>query len=313
MATAGRGGTGAEGGRDTAGGMGGATPGGTTGQVSAGHGGAGSGGSSDAGRSGAAGSASDGFVTTIPHPTEREQEILAPLGTDDATIEGTSGTDLTALERRVHRAKAYVLCRCGLSPDMPPDDPDMVEGCAAAETDVSYLGRPGTSRCIDEGMASVPGFEDYVRCLIVSYRDYGIALQRNCTNPGEEVPLQQACERSEEIEALFNGCWFAYYCADDERVDGSRCDQIVQCSDQSDELGCFDLLGRDWFWCDGELLHPADVCRPGGCGLEKVPPVCEPAASDRYLCNDGVEVSVDTVCDRTFDCADGSDERYCVK
>lgn len=55
--------------------------------------------------SGGAGADSDSS-TTIPHPSEREKELLAPLETDDATIDATSGTELLALGRSVGLAKA---------------------------------------------------------------------------------------------------------------------------------------------------------------------------------------------------------------
>ena len=86
---------------------------------------------------------------------------------------------------------------------------------------------------------------------------------------------------------------------------------------QSDELGCFDVTGRDWLWCEGRLMSPGLVCSAPnfgeGCGLEMIPPICDPAVPDRYLCNDGGQVSAEVVCDRVFDCADGSDERYCAR
>jgi hypothetical protein len=118
---------------------------------------------------------------------------------------------------------------------------------------------------------------------------------------------------SPEATVLFDQCMSALYCADDSRIVGLRCDSAIECSDQSDELGCFAIAGRDWFWCDPELMRPRDVCRDFGCGLEKTPPVCDPARKDVYLCNDGGEVSVESACDRASDCSDASDERYCFK
>ncbi len=320
---AGAGGGGAEGGEgDVTGGSAGSSAPGSGGQGTAGQGGAGRGGTAqggagsgstagDAGRSGDAGSAG-GFVTKIPNPSEREKEVLAPLGTDDATIDAASGTDLTALARPVGTARGYAICRCALSPTMPPGDELLVEQCAAEETGIRFLTRPDQARCIEEGMAGVPGFEEYLRCLTKWARDDGLAWELVCTNP-DHVPVSNTCERSVEASSLIDGCAFVTYCADGTRVSGSRCDQAIQCVDQSDELGCFEVWGKDWFWCDGELMTPSDVCRFGTCGLEKMPPVCDPMRPDRYLCNDGGEVGVETVCDRAFDCADGSDERYCVK
>jgi hypothetical protein len=180
----------------------------TDGADTAANGGAGRSGSNQAGRSGEAGSAGSDSSTTIPHPSEREKELLAPLGTDDATIDATSGTELMALGRSVGVAKAYVLCRCGLSPEKTPEDPGRVELCAAAETDVSVLGRPGTPRvCLEEGLGDVPGFEDYVRCMTKQYRDDGNAIQRACTNLRDYEPPSARCEPSKEVEMLISRCW----------------------------------------------------------------------------------------------------------
>jgi hypothetical protein len=173
-------------------------------------------------------------------------------------------------------------------------------------------------------MGDVPGFEDYVRCLTKWYRDDGSAIERACTHLRDWEPLSERCERSKEVEKLISRCWWAHDCANGEHAEGDRCNLLFECLDESDELGCFDVKGRDWLWCDGKLMSPDFVCRgPGcdhggtctgeGCGLKMTPPVCDPAVPDRYLCNDGGAVSAEVVCDRVFDCADGTDERYCAR
>jgi hypothetical protein len=300
---------------------------GTTGGAEAGQGGAQAGGTpggsgtgatgGDAGRSGSpgsAGSAGSGWTTTIPNPSDDEKELLAPLGTDDATIDGTSGTDLTSLGRRIGTARGYAMCRCAFSPDMPPEDPNELDSCVVEETGLRFLTVPSYRRCIDEGMAEVPGFEDYVRCQLKWIRDDGKEWQTSCVEPTvEHVWPDYACPRSPEVSTFIDGCALVYYCADGARVAGSRCNATFECTDQSDELGCFAERGKDWFWCDGTLVEPGSVCRDGDCGVDKVPPVCDTNRPEDYLCNDGSVVRAQTVCDRVFDCPDGSDERYCVK
>jgi hypothetical protein len=164
-------------------------------------------------------------------------------------------------------------------------------------------------------MAAVPGAEEHLRCRIKWVRDDGPEWVSMCWNP--EVPWappEESCTASPEATLLSEQCRSVVYCAGGSRVQGGRCDRRIECSDQSDELGCFPFTGRDWFWCDPELMEPRDVCRYGGdCGLEKTPPVCDPMRPETYLCDDGGEVSVETVCDRAQDCADASDERYCFK
>ena len=127
------------------------------------------------------------------------------------------------------------------------------------------------------------------------------------------MPAPLSCGEPPELTLLVNECELVTYCANDERVDGRRCDQTVQCADQSDELGCFEETGHDWFWCDPQLFRASDICRDTSCALEKTPPVCDPGRPERYLCDDGSDVDVYVVCDRSADCPDGSDERYCVK
>jgi hypothetical protein len=318
-APAGSGGTSAEGGEGNAtGGTSGVTTAGSAGQgvggqAGAGQGVAGAGAPGDGGSSGATGSAGGGWSTTIPHPSDREKEILAPLGTDDATIDGATGSDLTALANSVGLARGYAMCRCTFTPNMPPQD-GFVEDCATAETGTYFLSTPDGVRCIEEEMAKEPGVVEYVRCVSKWTRDDGRLWQEQCVDPGAaHVGPPWTCAPSPEVTALVEGCSSAHYCADGTRGAGHRCDQVFQCADESDELGCFDVNGRDWFWCDGELVTPFDVCRYGRCGIEKVPPVCAEGQPDVYLCNDGGTVTVGKVCDRAFDCGDGSDERYCVK
>jgi hypothetical protein len=274
-------------------------------------GGAGSG--NEAGVAGNAAGAG-GAVPELPGANDREREILAPLATDDATIDAATGGDLIALGRAIGAARGYAMCRCAHSPDMPPADvEELLRGCASDETGLRELARPDEARCIEEGVVVLPAAADYLRCRIKLVRDDAPQWVSRCSDPDFPWVPTGTCMPSAEAEMLFQRCWGALYCADGASVQGGRCDGTLECSDQSDELGCFAHVGYDWFWCESELMHPFDVCREGTCGIEKTPPVCDPGRPSVYLCDDRSEVSVELVCNRAADCPDGSDERYCFK
>jgi hypothetical protein len=318
-ASAGTAGSGMEGGapNETGGtaGVGGAgTPatGGNAGAASGGMSGlaGGAGHGNTAGLGGNAG----GTIPDLPGASDREREILAPLATDDATIDATSGGDLIELARAVGAARGYTMCRCSQSPSMPPADVEQVlSSCGVEESGFHELSRPDASRCVEEGMAVLPAVEEYLRCRIKWIRDDSSQWASQCETPGVPWKPAEYCTASPETATLLQQCELVVYCEDDTRVSGSRCDRDLDCSDQSDELACFEIVGHDWFWCDPELVSPWEVCRNVTCGLAKTPPVCDPDRPDVYLCNDGAEVSVESVCNRESDCPDGSDERYCFK
>jgi hypothetical protein len=298
----------AGGGEPAAGGLGAAAGGGNA----SGFGGM-SGSGAMAGVGVTAGSGGDRASPELPAESTREREILAPLATSDGAIDGANGDELFELARAIGLANGYALCRCGLSPSMPPADiEDVLRTCASVAA-VGFLLDPDESRCLEDGAADVPGFFDHLRCWSKSTRDHAFHWARRCTEPEFEVPPAFPCEPSPEVDEFKNACRLTIYCADDTPIQGFRCDQRFDCSDQSDEHGCFESGGYDWFWCDPELVYPPDLCRAGTCGLEKEPPVCDPMQPDSYLCDDRSVVSSNVVCDRNFDCPDNSDERYCVK
>jgi hypothetical protein len=327
-ATAGSAGTGMEGGapNETAGtaGVGGAgtqATGGSAGtQATGGSAGAESGGMSGLGggaghgNTAGLGGSAGGTIPDLPGASDREREILAPLATDDATLDATSGGDLIELALAVGAARGYTMCRCVQSPTMPPADIEqMLRSCAAEESGIRELSRPDEARCIEEGMATLPAAEEYLRCRIKQIRDDVPNWVNRCSDPDAPWIPPESCTASPETTMLLQQCQFVVYCGDGTRVSGSRCDRDLNCSDQSDELGCFETTGYDWFWCDPDLVGPWEVCGDGACGLEKTPPVCDPDRPNVYLCNDGGEVSVESICNRESDCPDGSDERYCFK
>jgi hypothetical protein len=316
------GGMGAEGGApDTPGGAGGAVQGGAAGRVGAGGsdggappagsaGSAGRGGSP--GSSGSAGSAGSAGSVTLPHQNEEETAILAPLATDDETIDVASGTALIDLMEGIGFARGYTMCRCIRSPDEPPAD-DALDDCATEESGLYFLRTDDANRCVLEKMGELPELVDYLRCWAKWMRADGIEWTGLCEDPDvEHVGPSSSCERSPEIGSALEVCQHAFYCADGTVASDSRCDGRIGCEDESDELSCFEDRGYDWYWCDGTLIYPTDVCR-GACEIQTDPPVCDPERSERYLCNDGGEVDVASVCNRTFECEDGSDERYCFK
>jgi hypothetical protein len=312
-------GTGTEGGAPSETGgsapVGGAGTPATGGSGTAGNGGvSGLGGSAGAGNgAGTAGSTAPA-IPELPGASEREREIVAPLGTDDATIDATTGGDLLELGLAIGAARGYAMCRCAWSPDMPPMDvEEVLRGCGGEESGLRELVPKDSARCFEEGMASLPAAEAYLRCRIKWSRDDAAKWVDLCSNPEVQPVPAEFCEASPETQRLLDDCQFAVYCADGVRVEGRRCDFGIDCADQSDELGCFETSGRDWFWCDPELEHPSVVCHSNTCGLEKTPPVCDPDRPNVYLCDDRSEVSVESVCNRASDCPDGSDERYCFK
>jgi hypothetical protein len=284
-------------------------PGGSAGSSSGGAGGSGLGGAAFGGAAGRSG------PPDIPGATDREREILASLGTDDATLEATSGAALIDLAEAISLARGYAMCRCTLTPDMPPEDFEDTLDCAREERGLRYLNRPDEARCMEEGSSGVPGFDAALRCQVRWLLEDGNTWMSTCFTPGLPwMPPSGTCMDPPEVISLAEECLYVTYCASGERVTGLRCDQAVQCPDESDELGCFDVRERDWFWCDPELVNPREICNfEMACGLEKEPPVCDPKRTDSYLCNDGGVVSTDLVCNRVADCGDGSDERYCFK
>jgi hypothetical protein len=286
---------------------------GATGGVDVNGGTAGVGGTAGLGNAAGTGGNAGSGIPELPGANDREREILAPLATDDATVDATSGAELIALARAVGTARGYAMCRCARSPSMPPEDIEDMLDCALEENGFRELTRPDEARCIEEGMATVPGAEEYLRCRVKWIRDDGPAWVSTCTNPDDSRVPGAYCTPSPEAKTFFDECQFSLYCDDGTQIEGIRCDTTLDCSDQSDELACFEIVGRDWFWCDPELVDPRGICRYSTCGLEKTPPVCDPIRPDVYLCDDGGEVSVDLVCDRARNCDDGSDERYCFK
>jgi hypothetical protein len=264
--------------------------------------------------------------------TAEEEAILDPLFLEPAEIAQADLAGLIALGARIGLARGYAMCRCLQSESRPPDDvAGVLSSCAADEAgmlrDFSWYPsaergpRPNEDmvRCLSDEALQRPELEDALRCELGSYQKDGQAWLDLCSIPHgpNEVgawpgPPQDTCQNAQELSGVLEECRLTSYCADGTRV-GGRCGGWQECPDESDERGCFDFVGRDMLRCGGEIIRPAVLCNPEGCGFELRPSPCDEARRDRFLCTDGSDVSGDVVCDRKDDCADGTDEVYCVR
>jgi hypothetical protein len=112
--------------------------------------------------------------------------------------------------------------------------------------------------------------------------------------------------------AIILECRDVAYCDDGTRVSRPRCSGTPECPDWSDERSCFDIVGQDSVRCGDEIERPWSFCFLTSCGDDGTePPFCDDAHQLR--CPDGTELSVTSLCDRQDDCADGADERYCLR
>ena len=291
----------ATGGNTAQGGASGSAAGGSAG--TAGSGGSGLGGASG----GTAGKTGRG---SVPGETPDERDILEPLGTDDATIDAASGSDLVDLAQAIGIARGYAMCRCALSPEGPPEDAVRVMQCAMAETGADFVQTPDQARCIADRMSEVSGFEGYVRCAARSERDYALDWTEVCASPGSMPEFPPTCEPPAGAEALIFECGQTIYCPDGARVTGRRCDTLPDCPNLADERNCYELGGRDLLLCGDALTHPMYLCSQPACATIAI---CDPNGLPRFRCTDGSDIDPYDVCDRVNDCVDGSDETSCLR
>lgn len=280
-------------------------------------------GGSDAGVGGGAGGAGGNEPRHVPGETEEEGLILEPLF-DDSTVDGLHGDALVDFAGRVGLARGYALCRCALSAKSPPESPsELIRTCARDES--GQLGRTllgDGARCLSEALAADPALEATVRCEIRREVSYGRAWLDACwqalaTGMPEAPPIpdavREACPRDEDLQNLLLSCQLAHYCPDGTRSDGARCDATIDCVDGSDEHACFEFSGRDMLQCGDEILDPRDVCLSFACQDSGLGPWCDETRPQLFRCDDGTEVTLDAICDRIDDCADQTDERYCLR
>ena len=283
-----------------------------------GAGAAGSGGSvveSGKGSAGAAGQG-PGEVPSLDDP--REQEILAPLWTDPARLDAAAGEELLELVYALGRARGYAVCRCGLSPDEAPDDElfERLAGVCAADETMPLLRTPAQLSCMREFGPEVPGLDEYLRCS--ARRTQYNAFERDpieclgLNEPNEPHLPPSDCPLPAMYEWLRDTCLDAYFCADQTRVNGRRCDGRAQCEDASDEFSCYEDVGRDDYLCAGVPVSPMLLC-DSDCGPDSAPPHCDFRPHPTFVCRDGSELPIAQVCDREPDCSEGEDESQCLR
>jgi hypothetical protein len=304
----------------------------TGGGSSTGGSGGGSAGSSGGGSAGMfAGSSGSGGSVPLPNATEEEQAILEPLFTDSAVIDGADMQQLIEMGAAIGLARGYAMCRCS-SPGRPFSDP---KACAVDEVGQLVFTRSppqapepllnqDLARCLHEKSVELPWFADALRCSLRWHQEDGRAWLALCSLPGFDgdtaaYPPQASFDcpsvdeaRHEQFSSAISECRNVAYCDDGTRVSPGRCTGTRECPDWSDERSCFDISGQDTVRCGDELERSWTFCALSSCGADGTePPVCDDA--HRLYCPDGTELSFTSLCDRQDDCADGADERYCLR
>jgi hypothetical protein len=232
-------------------------------------------------------------------------EALAPLGTDDATLDQASGAELLELAIDIGYAHGYALCTCRAALPFPDSE---LGRCAEAESGFETFLEPARARCLLERSRSVPDFDELLRCRarLLRARGRNMALCPDDVAPGlgpEPVPT---CEEPVELEELLNGghCYNAFVCDDDTLLQDARCDRELDCPDGEDERGCGSIM------CGDVLLDRFDACDSVPCQTIDAP-LCTLEGGARVFCDDGEDLPLDKLCDGAEDCATGRDERYC--
>jgi hypothetical protein len=302
-------------------------PGLTGGSSSAEAGAGGRGGSSSGGAQSGSNSAGvggeGGGPARVPGETDEEAQILEPLFQDESALDNASGEALARLAVSIGLARGYALCRCVFAPGEPPASTmNLVRTCARDEAgSIGRAYRGDATRCLGEALAADPALEDAVRCRSTEVMSDGRRWLEVCwqeRSPDEPFMLPSlpntpspACSSSERLDLVLHVCQSVHYCADGRRVDGGLCDAIVDCEDETDERGCFEVRGRDMVQCGDEIHGALDICEPNACPAAAAH--CDETRPNVFSCDDGVDVSTNQVCDRVDDCANGADELYCLR
>lgn len=261
------------------------------------------------------GAPTGGIVVDAVIPDEHEAEVLTPLWVDAGLLSATSGPQLVDLVQAIGFARGYALCRCSSSPSEAPEDVEALRGCAEAEAGIlSLVTGDDRKRCVSEEMDKVPGLEDYLRCVADLSQQSGLEWLELCTDIQTNVaPVEPpTCEPPTNYYWLTTVCGQPYYCADGTRVSGSRCSGMAQCPDNSDELSCFDETGHDQLMCNGAIEFAQNFCF-SKCAASAESVTCLPDRTDVIVCRDGTELESGVLCDRKDDCAEGEDEKLCLR
>jgi len=281
---------------------------------------------------GEAGQGESGPEPYVPGATPEEGAILDPLFWDSARLQNATLQELVELGSKIGLARGYALCRCAITPEQPPESVAYAQAsCARDEAGLlrNFTWYPSAergpranedlSRCLVEERAQAPWLESTIRCELERYQRDGRNWLELCAVPHAPNdssawpgPAAEGCSNVEGLSRVLETCLFTGYCADGTRASSGRCSGSSDCPNAFEERGCFDFVGFDMLQCGDEITQPQGLCS-STCGYETTPPLCDEARRDRFLCADGTDVDIAVVCDRKNDCADGTDERYCLR
>jgi Low-density lipoprotein receptor domain class A len=263
-------------------------------------------------------------VSHFPGGTAEEEQVIAPLFSD-VSAAANDWDALIELAGRVGVARGYAMCRCAIHPLSPPSSvAGAVTSCASDEAG----GLRGLLRFPAPARAPVPNGDmrqclkdpdpppelfQALRCEIEGHQADGKAWLDWCladqTSMRPVVP--RSCDSSVWRSAS-DACLSAVYCDDGTRVSGTRCNGHVECTDASEEQGCFEVTGNDNFVCGASFVPLWSLCSDD-CSAALEPPVCDPADVNQFLCADGSSIPSPLLCNRERDCPDSSDEASCAR
>jgi hypothetical protein len=214
--------------------------------------------------------------------------------------------------KRAGLARGSVVCAC-VSPALSPAD---LPGCAIAESGPAEVlfGADG-ERCVLDLARDDPTLRDYLECKARRLVLDAECVKQSCpAPPSSDCPgMQGDCSLSAVTEALWVACRAAFYCGD-RRADVMRCNDVFECPDRSDEIGC----GPGRIICDDDahLALNLVLCdnHYGNSGPCVAASACAPGASGQaeFACGDGAVVPLARVCNGENDCLTGRDERSCA-
>ena len=214
--------------------------------------------------------------------------------------------------KRAGLARGGVVCSCVLPALSPTDLP----GCAIAESGAAELlfGAAG-ERCVLDLARDDPMLREYLECKARALAADAECFKSTCpAPPSSDCPGRgEECSLPAATEALWLGCRDAYYCGD-RRADPMHCNDVFDCPDRSDEVGC----GSGRIICDDEthIVVNLSVCdgNYGTNGPCVAASACAIGAQGQpeFVCGNGAVVPLSRLCDGEDDCLNGQDERSCA-